>query len=84
MPSINHFSCIGICYLKLFEAAKINVQILRFTCCLNMAFNLTKPTLALICLHDVTCESIAALTDYFANAFIREKVARVYDLVATL
>ena len=27
-----------ICYVKLFEAAKINVQIMRFMCCLNMVF----------------------------------------------
>ena len=39
----NMHSCIGLCYTKLFEAAKIHVQIMRFTCCLNMAFNLTKP-----------------------------------------
>ena len=31
-------SCMGICYAKLFEAAKIYAQILRFTCCLNMVF----------------------------------------------
>ena len=29
----------------LFEAAKIHVQIMRFTCCLNMGLNLTKPKL---------------------------------------
>ena len=33
-----------------------------------MAFSLTKPILALICLHDVTWESVAALTDHFADA----------------
>ena len=27
---------------KLFEAAKIHVKIMRFTCCLNMAFNLIR------------------------------------------
>ena len=32
-----------ICCAKLFKAAKIHVQIMRVTCCLNMAFNLTKP-----------------------------------------
>ena len=31
-------SCKGICYAKLFEAAKIHVQIMRFACCLNMTF----------------------------------------------
>ena len=67
----------------LFEAAKIHVQIMRFTCCLNMAFDLTKPIWAPICLHDDTWESAAALTDHFADAFVRENVARVYDVVAT-
>ena len=43
----------------LFEAAKIHVQIMRFTCCLT-----------LICLHDISRESIAALTDNFSDAFV--------------
>ena len=34
-------------------------------------FYLTKPIWALICLHGVTQESIAALTDHFADAFVR-------------
>ena len=29
-------------------------------------------------MHDVTLESVAAVTDHFANAFVRENVARVY------
>ena len=56
---------------------------MRFTCYLNMAFNL-KPIWALICLHDVTRESVAALTDHFADAFVRENVAPIYEVVATL
>ena len=56
---------------------------MRFTCCLNMAFSLTKPIWALIYLQDVTRESVAALTDHFADAIVREDVARVYDVVAT-
>ena len=36
-------------YLKLFETAKIHVQIIRFTCCLNMALILSKPNLG----HDL-------------------------------
>ena len=55
-------------------------------CCLNMVFNfLTKQSLicALICLHDVTGESVAALIDHFPDAFANENVARVYDIVAT-
>ena len=47
-----------------------------------MAFSLTKPIWALICLHDVTLESIVVLTDLFADAFVRENVAHVYDVVA--
>ena len=29
-------------------------------------------------MHDVTRESVAAVTGHFANAFVRENVARVY------
>ena len=29
-------------------------------------------------MHDVTLESVAAVTDHLADAFIRETVARVY------
>ena len=47
-------------------------------------FYLTKPIWALICLHDVTQESVAALTYHFADAFVGENVARVYDIVMTL
>ena len=32
----------------------------------------------MICMHDITRESIAGMTDHFADAFIRENVARVY------
>ena len=71
-------------YVKLFEAAKIHVQIMRFTCCLNMVFNLTTPIWALICLHDVTRECVAALADHFADAFVCKNIAPVYDIVATL
>ena len=67
--------------MKLFEATKIHVQIMRFTCCLNMAFYLTKPIWALICLHDVTRKSFAALTDHFTDAFVRENVAHIYEVV---
>ena len=41
-------------------------------------FYLKKPKLGLICMHDVTLESFAAVTDHFAYAFVRENVARVY------
>ena len=30
-----------------------------------------------MCMHDVTLESIAAVTDHFADAFVRENVAGV-------
>ena len=36
------------------------------------------------CLHDVAWESVEALTDHFAYAFVRENIARIYDDVATL
>ena len=68
---MNGHSCIEFGYVKLFVAAKIHVQIMRFTCCLNMVFNLTKSKL--ICLHDNTRESVATLTDHFANAFVRQQ-----------
>ena len=29
-------------------------------------------------MHDVTRESVVAVTDHFANAFVRQNVARVY------
>ena len=32
-------------------------------------------------MHDVTLESVAAVTDHFANAFVRENVARVYMML---
>ena len=33
---------------------------------------------ALILMHDVTLESVAAVTDHFADAIVRENVARIY------
>ena len=53
-------------------------------CCLNMAFNLTKPIRAMICLHDVTREGIAAMTDYLADVFVHKNVAPVFHVVAML
>ena len=49
---------------------------MRFTCYLNMAFTLKGLNWALICMHDVTRESDAVVTDHFADAFVRENVAR--------
>ena len=43
-------------------------------------FHLTKPIWALVCLHDATQESIAALTYHCADDFVRENVALVYDV----
>ena len=57
---------------------------MRFMCRINMAFNLTKPNWALIYLHDITRESVAALTDHFAEDFVYENIGRVYDVVAML
>ena len=45
---------------------------------LNMAFTLKSLNWALICMHDVTLESVAAVTDHFADAFVRDDVASVY------
>ena len=56
---------------------KIHVQIMRFTCCLNMAFTWKSLNWALICMHDVALEGVAAVTDHFAHAFVRDNVARV-------
>ena len=75
------FSCIFLHGNSLREAVwscKIQVQIMRFTCCLNMAFTWKGLNWALICMHDVTRESVAAVTDHFADAFVRENIARVY------
>ena len=43
-----------------------------------MSFTLKSLNLALICMHDVTLENVAAVTDHFADAFVRENFARVY------
>ena len=80
LQCVNNHSCIGVRYAKLFEAAKTHVQIMRFTCCLSMAFSLTKPIWALICLRDVTRKSIVALTDHFADALVRENVTAIMTL----
>ena len=57
---------------------KIHVQIMRFSCCLNMALTWKSLNWALICMHDVTPESGAAVTDHIADAFVRENIAHVY------
>ena len=56
---------------------------MRFTCCLNMFFTFQSLNWALICLHDVAWESFMALTDHFADAFVRENVECIYEVVAT-
>ena len=43
-----------------------------------MAFTQKSLNWALICMHDVTLESVAAVTDHFADAFVRGNVAYVY------
>ena len=43
-------------------------------------FYLTKSNWTPICLHDITQESGAALTDNFAGAFLRKNVARPIKL----
>ena len=49
-----------------------------FKCCLNIAFTWKGLKWAPFCMHDVTRKSFAAVTDHFADAFLRENVARVY------
>ena len=51
---------------------------MKFTCCLNKAFTLKSVNWALICIYDVTLECVAAVSDHFADAFVRENVAHVY------
>ena len=70
-------------YAKLFEAAKIHVRIMRFTCCLNMGFNLTKLKLGpdLFCMTIYTVKRFG-LDCHFANAFVRKNILSVYDVVA--
>ena len=41
-------------------------------------FYLKRLKLGPVCMHDVTLESVTAVTDHFADAFVRENVARVY------
>ena len=57
---------------------KIHVQIMTFTCCLNIAFTWKSLNWALICMHDVTLECVSAVTDHFTNAYVHENIARVY------
>ena len=47
----------------------------------DMAFNLIKLIWAMICLNDVTRESVATLTNHFANAYVRKNIVH---LLATL
>ena len=32
-------------------------------------------------MHDITLESVAAVTDHFPDAFVRENVARIYMML---
>ena len=41
---------------------------MRFTSCLNMAFTWKSLNCALICMHDLTLECVATVTDHFADA----------------
>ena len=59
-----------------FWSRKIHVQIMRFTCCLNMAFTWKSLNLALICMHYVTLECVVAVIDHFTDAYVCENVAR--------
>ena len=46
-----------------------------------MAFTWKGLTWALICMHDMTLESVAAVTVLFADALVHENVARVYMML---
>ena len=80
---LNRFSCIGIRYAKLLNAQNpcSNHEIHAL---FEHGFYLTNPIWTLICLHNVTGESVAAMADHFADALNRENVACVNDVVATL
>ena len=41
-------------------------------------FYLKNLNCALICMHDVTLENVATVTDHFADGFVRENFACVY------
>ena len=41
-------------------------------------FYLKKLNWALMCMHDITLESVAAMTDRFTDVFVREYVACIY------
>ena len=70
-----------LCYVKLFEASfkcpKLHVQIMRFTCCLNIGFNWKILKMSPDNLSDITLESVAARTDHYVNVFVRENIASV-------
>ena len=51
---------------------------MRFTCCVNMVFTLKSLNWAKICTHDDALESVASVTDHFADAFFRENVVYVF------
>ena len=65
-------------FLKLFEAAKSMFE--SWDSCAVWTWLQLKKYLnwALICIHDVTRESVAAVTDHFANVFFRENVVPVF------
>ena len=68
----------------MFEAAKVPFSIHENHVLFEHDFYLTKAIWALICLQDVTRESVTALTDYLADASVCENVTRIYEVLATL
>ena len=68
----------GIRYAKLFEATNPYSNHEIHALFENGFFKYKSLKLALICMHDVTLKSVAAVTDHFTDAFVRENVARVY------
>ena len=67
----------GIRYAKLFKpqnpCSNHEIHVL-----FEHGFYLKSLNWVLICMHDVIQECVAAVTDYFADVFVHENVARVY------
>ena len=66
------------------KSIKIHVPIMRFTCYLNMGFNLKNLKYAQLYLHDITQKRVVALTDHFADDFGCKIVVHDYASVMML
>ena len=83
--SVIEHSCMGIRYAKLFEAAKSTFKSWDSRAVWTWLLLEKSLNWALLCMHDVSLESIAAVANHFAGAFVPENVVRIYiyDVVAT-